>query len=589
MRIKNSKCQGDSLAIFRYDLLIAHAWSPGIRSGIDVDAMRYQRWNNARLGLAVATFFGLMVIVRAAGIDTASQSFTPTLNATSPASSDAALVDAILAGVGLSGSASDELPTSTSSTGRLAHSISDQTSAVFENISSHHAVAPATISSSASRALMNSQKSSKLITTLKSSRGNSSATPTYNASITDCQAALVSWSSMSSHIHKDALKEITTTNTWLSKHEIEWGFARVYTVLHGYTHAHGSLNVTSISTYTATHSVVNTRTVVVTTKATKRPVPPRPDCTIEPSSCAALYLTYRSSLGLDSTDLLPQPFFDPTNSPRCTLTQGTSSCVTRDVGGIRTACELVAHTVRLYYWRTGTASTISAISDVNKTDAVPAPTDPPKTIVTYGKTMTSPSIYLHFDTLNAVSPGAYWVDCPSSFSPTPSLFWKTLGHQHTSQWFSFLPESVSTLEKYIDTDAVKLVPTDAMSSLRRYAHSYRPQAITSKDPFGAWPNLSFAPFPHAALTAMGNANASDYSLWASVIASASLLVTSSRIDFHELIRPGPRAYYLRPAAKFSASKLGYIDAPYARGCHPQGPHPACDTIIHGEYHAQLCK
>ncbi|QIX01448.1 hypothetical protein AMS68_006965 [Peltaster fructicola] len=396
------------------------------------------------------------------------------------------------------------------------------------------------------------------------SQGSATSVPLHNSgndTSEDCQPLLVSWSLLTSSLYKDML---TLTTTWARKQitvTVEHGPLDVYTTIDGFAHARGSRNITSTSLYTYSESSVYL--VRTTTKEGPHNIslPPRPTCTIDYSSCATLYSTYRQHLGLDVTEHVPWTDLDSPNSPRCIQTDAVATCISRANPKSLSTCVVSGNKVDLYYWpvETGRAKESALLADEGITAP---PSTAPRTFVTKGITMTSPSVYLSFDTLHAAGAGGVWIDC---LTETSLLSFWNIDHGATryGQWFSAPVHSLSTLEKIID-------PTLLFPSY--------PNPWQTISPFGSG-GKSAEPqtFPDAAIEAMRRPNGSEYSFWAQVLYSANAGVTPVALDLQQLTRPSPRAYYLRPS--------GLAPVPYPYGCNPQGPNDGCNIIMDDAYRA----
>lgn len=351
----------------------------------------------------------------------------------------------------------------------------------------------------------------------------------------DCQSILSSWHASTSSA-AGAFGRITyITDYFMVNQTLEYGAVGQRTVIDGVTHAEGTINVTSTSVVAGNHSTVLNLTWTPTLSVS-------PPCTISPGSCSKVWESYGNSLG---GTLVTLPYnMSMSNTPRCHNSDPV--CYTRRWFFSRPDCRCSADNVKLYYWPEASArATI---------------TQPPRSIVTKGITMFSPSIYMWFDNIWAATGGAQWVDCANN-TDSGWVFWSsTLGSRH-SAWFSALPESMSTVEKMICS-------TNVASTV-----------LAKLDKMGI--KLP-ATFPNAAIDAM--LGGEDYSFWADAIYSASSCYVSSSLDVRQLDRPSPRAYYLEMRS-YAPEFGGGFKYPY--GCHPQASHPQCNTIFDAYYRAQI--
>ena len=229
-------------------------------------------------------------------------------------------------------------------------------------------------------------------------RPTSSQSPqSFNASTTNlgandtnlaCQASSVSVDLARQAIDNNPANYDTQTFYYTDTYEgdISYGTADVYTTSDGLAHAHGNFTVTS----TVPFSTTFVRTGLDPELKSNVTYPGDPDCTIDSSVCASLYTSYRSSLSIAPTAPIPYIWPIPTNSPHCYDPESLFVYSTFNASTL--PCDITGNNVQLFYWAPPITSG-SNESDIARSGIV--------TTVYRNVTMTSPSIYLSFDTLQA--------------------------------------------------------------------------------------------------------------------------------------------------------------------------------------------
>ncbi|KAK6442332.1 hypothetical protein LTR95_001435 [Oleoguttula sp. CCFEE 5521] len=251
-----------------------------------------------------------------------------------------------------------------------------------------------------------------------------------------------------------------------------------------------------------------------------------------------MWQTYLGSLGLPTTIVnATEPVITPvpTNRPRCSVGPVSKSC-----GTVAPAsCIISANKVDLFYWPAVTAAPNATGQSSNGSAIVTA---------VYGThTFTSPSVYLLFDKIQAISTSDLDLTCTFSASlggTTPSL----AGGGGTS---SYVGPAVSAL--------VSLDPSSLSSLVRDLGPGVNTASAVSEIAHGG-PSYSH----------WLNVVAGTYSLYDRPFATS---VLAQKVDFANFDVPPASAYYMN------------INVP--PGCNRQGAHPECSTIFDAAYKAQL--
>ncbi|OQO14634.1 hypothetical protein B0A48_00015 [Cryoendolithus antarcticus] len=251
-----------------------------------------------------------------------------------------------------------------------------------------------------------------------------------------------------------------------------------------------------------------------------------------------MWQTYLGSLGLPTTIVnATEPLITPvpTNRPRCSVGPVSKSC-----GTVAPAsCIISANKVDLFYWPAVTAAPNATGQSSNGSAIVTA---------VYGThTFTSPSVYLLFDKIQAISTSDLDFTCTFSASlggTTPSY----AGGGGTS---SYVGPAVSAL--------VSLDPSSLSSLVRDLGPGVNTASVVSEIAHGG-PSYSY----------WLNAVAGTYSLYDQPFATS---VLAQKVDFANFDVPRASAYYMN------------INVP--PGCNRQGAHPECSTIFDAAYKAQL--
>ncbi|KAI9663196.1 MAG: hypothetical protein M1821_008244 [Bathelium mastoideum] len=220
------------------------------------------------------------------------------------------------------------------------------------------------------------------------SLANSTTSQSVNNSDLACQASSVSVYLAGQAIENNPNNYETQTWYFTDTYEgdISYGTADIYTTSRGFAHAHGNFTVTS----TAPFSTTFVRTDLDPEPKSNITYPAEPDCTVGSSVCASLYSSYRSSLGIAPTAPIPYIWPIPTNSPYCYDPESLTAHSTFNYSTL--PCDITGNNVQLFYWAPPATGRIDTSVTV-KPGIV--------TTVYNNVTMTSPSIYLSFDTLQA--------------------------------------------------------------------------------------------------------------------------------------------------------------------------------------------
>nr|OQO30733.1 hypothetical protein B0A51_01857 [Rachicladosporium sp. CCFEE 5018] len=368
---------------------------------------------------------------------------------------------------------------------------------------------------------------------------NTSATTGWQA----CQTSQVSWSELYTSLrqpHWETTSFVNTIDSTVVTYNVTLGNADVYTTIDGIPHARATLTPTATSHFIDTFINADSTTRTLSSLVEQGTADPSgsPNCTIDTVQCSTMWQTYLDSLGLPTTIAnATEPVITPvpTNRPRCSVGPVSKSC-----GTVAPAsCIISANKVDLFYWPAVTAAPNATGQSSNGSAIVTA---------VYGThTFTSPSVYLLFDKIQAISTSDLDVTCTFSASlggTTPSY----AGGGGTS---SYVGPAVSAL--------VSLDPSSLSSLVRDLGPSVNTASVVSEIAHGG-PSYSY----------WLNAVAGTYSLYEQPFATS---VLAQKVDFANFDVPPASAYYMN------------INVP--PGCNRQGAHPECSTIFDAAYKAQL--
>ncbi|KAL9080632.1 MAG: hypothetical protein Q9157_000608, partial [Trypethelium eluteriae] len=326
------------------------------------------------------------------------------------------------------------------------------------------------------------------------------------------------------------------------------GTGAVYTTVDGIPRASGIFTPTATSVFTTAATLSQ-----VFPGSESRPMnvsaPPSPTCTLWLSDCRALYTSYFSSLRINPNATIVSSITPvPTNSPPCDAAfdvqpnePGTTFSNPIEPPG---SCTLYGQNVQLCFFPPATQQSNS--TDTKMVVQAFAP----------GVTFTSPSVYLSFDALSAISTyyGTENTNCssyPDGISRDVNMngggvAFSSVGKTHRDVLLTLKPEDVSS--KVID------LPESQTASI---------------------------------ISALASGG-SDYSYWASQISSAQYNgdYAYQRITLTDLIHPPNSAYYLQglgpPGCDLPPVWDGLADVPI-----PVPIQPECQTVFEGLYKAQL--
>ena len=185
-----------------------------------------------------------------------------------------------------------------------------------------------------------------------------------------------------------------TTSTYITEiaADLTFGDGDVYTAFDNIPVASGSFAPTAILQTT----IYSTTFMEVYALITPIPTISSPPCSsLAPSDCSLLYDSYVQSLGLPPNATVPSLTPAPTNSPACPdyFYQPQTSCsywreTVQD-------CSVSGANVQLFYFPPKTANATDQVQNITAGPVVKS--------YAPGITFTSPSIYLSFDYLSAIS------------------------------------------------------------------------------------------------------------------------------------------------------------------------------------------
>ncbi|GAB7326557.1 hypothetical protein MBLNU13_g10540t1 [Cladosporium sp. NU13] len=359
-----------------------------------------------------------------------------------------------------------------------------------------------------------------------------------------CQTSQVSWSEAWTSAYQPEVITMTESNTLRQStitFNVSFGIADVYTTIEGIPHAHGELKATSTSQFVDTYSEIVKRTITTTETLNATFLNSSPTCTIAPSKCTNLWESYLDEQGMPTTfENATEPAVTPmpTQRPRCSVGTVTQICETAPPA----SCIFSARKVDLYYWPETTAAPNASLSLPNPTEVA--------TQVIRNVTMTSPSVYLIFDHLQALSQTILDISCSTSSplgatatfdTPRGGAEFKLKGGPYVDAVVSLDPTSLSSLVR-------DLGPVNTASVVSEIAHG--------GPSYYYWINA---------------VRGTEYNFDQQRGFSTSVL--AKPVDFHNLAVPKAEAYYMN------------ING--APGCNRMGDHPQCSTIFDGDYRAQL--
>ncbi|OQO06490.1 hypothetical protein B0A48_08273 [Cryoendolithus antarcticus] len=358
-----------------------------------------------------------------------------------------------------------------------------------------------------------------------------------------CQTSQVSWSELYTSLrqpHWETTSFVNTIDSTVVTYNVTLGNADVYTTIDGIPHARATLTPTATSQFIDTFINADSTTRTLSSLVEQGTADPSgsPNCTIDSVQCSTMWQTYLGSLGLPTTVVnATEPVITPvpTNRPRCSVGPVSKSC-----GTVAPAsCIISANKVDLFYWPAVTAAPNATGQSSNGSAIVTA---------VYGThTFTSPSVYLLFDKIQAISTSD--LDFTCTFSA--SLGGKTPSYAGGGGTSSYVGPAVSAL--------VSLDPSSLSSLVRDLGPSVNTASVVSEIAHGG-PSYSY----------WLNAVAGTYSLYEQPFVTS---VLAQKVDFANFDVPPASAYYMN------------INVP--PGCNRQGAHPECSTIFDAAYKAQL--
>ncbi|KXL41603.1 MAG: hypothetical protein FE78DRAFT_519069 [Acidomyces sp. 'richmondensis'] len=335
-----------------------------------------------------------------------------------------------------------------------------------------------------------------------------------------------SWATYDSLTSSDIIGAYTTfTTSSRSNVSLTYGTGEVYTNTLGIPVARGSFTPTKVvQTVVTIESSTSTYELI-----TKVPLGPTPSCaSLSPSDCSRLYVSYLSSLGLSEGATVPAITPAPTNSPQCPkyFYEPYSNCSYWQ-DPVNT-CWISGENVQLFYFppktenfgsqgRNGTSLSYAVVQSY-------AP----------GITFTSPSIYLSFDYLSAMS---------------------TLGAEESAcsscGWNGCMAMAVG------GGDAYQTMGTSISGALL----TLRPDDVSTL----------VAPYNDAKASQAASIIAHGAAGFANIGEDLQYLFSfrAKQLELSAITRPAPTDYYLRPSG--------------APGCNSSYPSPECSTIFEGLY------
>lgn len=223
--------------------------------------------------------------------------------------------------------------------------------------------------------------------------GSSSHTPSLASTGTGieyaskCQDALKIWSSASfSYEWSSAIVTTYTFSSAITETLREPGTTEVSSIItlcDGHPRVVGHTSTSRGSKYTKTDAWTNT--VTESDRNTAFPTPP--PCSIQPEDCKALSSSYDVSL----SSALEKEGFATGAGPLCTVTPSSSYSYSMDKGNTCDNCMIHASTARVMFWPVTTASGGDLCNKTAST-ITSSPTGPPRSFVTEGITITSPTV-----------------------------------------------------------------------------------------------------------------------------------------------------------------------------------------------------
>jgi len=210
-----------------------------------------------------------------------------------------------------------------------------------------------------------------------------------------------SWSAYSASSSADVTYITSTVTSYdTTDAHLTYGTNKVYTTSNGIPVASGRFTRTSVVRTVLT--ITTTFEDIEGTTLHPSEVSATPTCSPpSPSECSMLYVSYLNSLGLPANASVPSVTPAPTNSPACPeyYYKPFSTCTTfLDTGADLGICSVIGANAKLFYFPTKTAGAAATATGDRGTIT-------PTVVHSYapGVTFTSPSVYLSFDTLSALS------------------------------------------------------------------------------------------------------------------------------------------------------------------------------------------
>ncbi|KAK3074132.1 hypothetical protein LTR53_003662 [Teratosphaeriaceae sp. CCFEE 6253] len=147
------------------------------------------------------------------------------------------------------------------------------------------------------------------------------------------------------------------------------------------------------TTYNASASLVTSVDIYNYTASTSATTYPgaTPTCSISPDECDLLWSAYRSELSVANEATTTDASYTPLFPPTCLTAGATPTC---------SVCQIVAASARVMYWEVKTVPGSGDLCNRTAETVTARPTGPPRSVITNGITITSPTVGISFGGLS---------------------------------------------------------------------------------------------------------------------------------------------------------------------------------------------
>ncbi|KAK3073641.1 hypothetical protein LTR53_004600 [Teratosphaeriaceae sp. CCFEE 6253] len=147
------------------------------------------------------------------------------------------------------------------------------------------------------------------------------------------------------------------------------------------------------TTYNASASLVTSVDIYNYTASTSATTYPgaTPTCSVSPDDCDLLWSAYRSELSVANEATATDASYTPLFPPTCLTAGATPTC---------SVCQIVAESARVMYWEVKTVPGSGDLCNRTAKTVTAGPTGPPRSVITNGITITSPTVGISFGGLS---------------------------------------------------------------------------------------------------------------------------------------------------------------------------------------------